>query len=339
MKTEMLTEKDAERAGEILRDGGLVAIPTETVYGLAANALDGEAVSNIFKAKGRPMDNPLIVHVAKKEDVAPLVKEIPPLAFKLMDRFWPGPLTIIMPKSDLIPDEVSAGLDTVAIRMPSHPVARKIIEASSVPLAAPSANTSGKPSPTTAEHVYEDLVGKINAIVDGGACDVGVESTVITLCSEIPRLLRPGKVTPEELASVLGPIKVDDAVLHPLKDGAVVMSPGMKYKHYSPTANVIVVSGTLSDFRNYVNEKVLENKGNIAALVFDGEETGLNCKTLSFGRKDSDTDHANRLFGALRKSDELGMDTVYVRCPSAEGVGLAVMNRLLRAAEFQVIEL
>ena len=339
MKTEMLTEKEAERAGDILRNGGLVAIPTETVYGLAANALNGEAVSHIFKAKGRPMDNPLIVHIAEREELKALVKEIPETAEKLMDYFWPGPLTIIMPKADIIPDEVSAGLDTVAIRMPSHPVARKVLKAGGVPLAAPSANTSGKPSPTTAAHVYDDLNGKIDAIVDGGSCDVGVESTVITLCSEIPRLLRPGRVTPEEITKVIGPIEVDNAVLHPLKDGAVVMSPGMKYKHYSPTANVIVISSSLNKFREYVNKKAEENEGKTAALVFEGEETEINCETLSFGKKDSDEDHANRLFGALRESDELGIDTVYVRCPSAEGVGLAVMNRLLRAAEFQVIEL
>lgn len=339
MKTEILTENEAERAGEILRRGGLVAIPTETVYGLAANALDGEAVSGIFRAKGRPMDNPLIVHIAETEELEPLVKEVPEKAFKLMERFWPGPLTIIMPKSDIIPDEVSAGLDTVAIRMPSHPVARKVLKCAGIPLAAPSANTSGKPSPTTAEHVYRDLDGKIDAIVDGGPCDVGVESTVITLCSEVPRLLRPGRVTPEELASVLGDIEVDDAVLHPLKEGAVVRSPGMKYKHYSPAADVIVVSGSLPDFREYVNRMAEENKGKTAALVFEGEEKGINCETLSFGRKDSDEEHANRLFGALRKTDEMGIDTVYVRCPSAEGVGLAVMNRLLRAAEFRVIEL
>ena len=207
------SKQDIQTAGKLLKDGELVAIPTETVYGLAADALNGEAVANIFKAKGRPMDNPLIVHIADLSQVDDLVAFVPPVLEDLAKAFWPGPLTVIMEKSDLIPDEVSAGLDTVAIRMPSHPDARAIIKAAGTPLAAPSANTSGMPSPTTAAHVMHDMDGRIAAVVDGGACEVGVESTVLTLCTRVPRILRPGRVTPEDLFDVLGEVDVDDAVL------------------------------------------------------------------------------------------------------------------------------
>ena len=238
------SKQDIQTAGKLLKDGELVAIPTETVYGLAADALNGEAVANIFKAKGRPMDNPLIVHIADLSQVDDLVAFVPPVLEDLAKAFWPGPLTVIMEKSDLIPDEVSAGLDTVAIRMPSHPDARAIIKAAGTPLAAPSANTSGMPSPTTAAHVMHDMDGKIAAVVDGGACEVGVESTVLTLCTRVPRILRPGRVTPEDLFDVLGEVDVDDAVLGQLAEGAVAASPGMKYKHYSPNAEVYIVDGT-----------------------------------------------------------------------------------------------
>ena len=223
------SKQDIQTAGKLLKDGELVAIPTETVYGLAADALNGEAVANIFKAKGRPMDNPLIVHIADLSQVDDLVAFVPPVLEDLAKAFWPGPLTVIMEKSDLIPDEVSAGLDTVAIRMPSHPDARAIIKAAGTPLAAPSANTSGMPSPTTAAHVLHDMDGKIAAVVDGGPCEVGVESTVLTLCTRVPRILRPGRVTPEDLFDVLGEVDVDDAVLGQLAEGAVAASPGMKY--------------------------------------------------------------------------------------------------------------
>ena len=233
MKTLRLTNSapDIRTAGELLKQGELVAIPTETVYGLAADALNGAAVENIFRAKGRPQDNPLIVHIADLSQVEDLTAFVPPVLQDLADAFWPGPLTVVLEKSDLIPDEVSAGLDTVAIRMPSHKDARAIIRAAGTPLAAPSANTSGMPSPTTAEHVLHDLDGKIAAVVDGGPCEVGVESTVLSLCTRVPRVLRPGKVTPDELFEVLGQVEVDEAVLGRLADDAVAASPGMKYKH------------------------------------------------------------------------------------------------------------
>ena len=225
MQTKLIKANDSNinetalLAGEILRNGGIVAIPTETVYGLAANALSGEAVKKIFEAKGRPQDNPLIVHVTDISEVTPLVKSIPDEARRLAERFWPGPLTMIMPKSDLIPDETSGGLSTVAVRCPSHPVARAIIRAAGVPLAAPSANVSGRPSPTNAKYVFEDMNGKIDMIVDGGQSEVGVESTVVTLAQKPARLLRPGGITAEQLKSVLGEVVIDDAVLHMLKSG------------------------------------------------------------------------------------------------------------------------
>lgn len=342
MQTLKLTnsKQDIQTAGKLLKDGELVAIPTETVYGLAADALNGEAVANIFKAKGRPMDNPLIVHIADLSQVDDLVAFVPPVLEDLAKAFWPGPLTVILEKSDLIPDEVSAGLDTVAIRMPSHPDARAIIKAAGTPLAAPSANTSGMPSPTTAAHVIHDMDGKIAAVVDGGACEVGVESTVLTLCTRVPRILRPGRVTPEDLFDVLGEVEVDDAVLGQLAEGAVAASPGMKYKHYSPKAEVYIVDGTAEGFAKYVNEQVSARAADskaVAALVFDGEEDLVNCVTLPFGAEDDSLGQAEHLFDDLRRADELGVSDIYVRCPSAEGVGLAVMNRLLRAAEFRII--
>ena len=252
MITKLITEKDGEKgldeAARLLKDGELVAIPTETVYGLAANALDGNAVKNIFVAKGRPQDNPLIVHIAEIDEILPLVKNFDERARALAEAYWPGPLTMILPKSDIIPNEVCAGLDTVAIRMPSHPIAHGIIKKCGFPLAAPSANTSGKPSPTTAAHVMNDMDGKIAAVVDGGSCSVGVESTVVTLACPVPRVLRPGGVTPDQLRAVLGEVEIDKAVFKALESGEKVLSPGMKYKHYSPNAHVIIVKGDFDKF-------------------------------------------------------------------------------------------
>ena len=337
MQTELIKSQDKEglkRAAKLLREGELVAVPTETVYGLAANALNGEAVVNIFKAKGRPQDNPLIVHIAHVEEILPLVKNFDDRAKKLTDAFWPGPLTIILPKSDKIPKEVSAGLDTVAIRMPSHPTAREIIEECGYPLAAPSANTSGKPSPTTAQHVMNDMNGKIAAVVDGGACSVGVESTVITLASETPRILRPGGITPEQLRSVLGEVEIDKAVFKALEEGQKVLSPGMKYKHYSPNARVVIVKGELDDFVKYAENQ----KGKVCAICFDGEEDRFTIPSYTYGRKDSPEEQARELFDVLRHIDDEKMELALVRFPTVDGVGIAVYNRLLRAAAFEEIE-
>lgn len=343
MKTLHLTnsKQDIETAGKLLREGELVAIPTETVYGLAADALNGDAVRRIFEAKGRPGDNPLIVHVASLAEVDDLVAFVPPVLKDLADAFWPGPLTVILEKSDLVPEEVTAGLDTVAIRMPSHKDARAIIRAAGRPLAAPSANTSGMPSPTTAAHVLHDMDGKIAAVVDGGPSEVGVESTVLTLCTRVPRILRPGRVTPEDLFAVLGDVDIDDAVLGQLAEGAVAASPGMKYKHYSPKAEVYIIRGSAEGFAQYVNDRVTalaENEQAVAALVFDGEESLVRCVTLPFGKEDDPLGQAEHLFDDLRRADDLGASEVYVRCPVDEGVGLAVLNRLLRAAEFRIIQ-
>lgn len=329
-------EEEIKTAGRLLKEGGLVAIPTETVYGLAANALNGKAVAAIFAAKGRPMDNPLIVHISQLDQWAPLVSEIPPRAMELAKRFWPGPLTIILPKSERIPDEVSAGQATVAVRFPSHPVARAVIDAAGVPLAAPSANLSGSPSPTEAQHVLADLDGRIDAVLDGGACDVGVESTVITLAQEIPRLLRPGGITPEQLSQVLGHVEVDPAVLNPLAAGEKVLSPGMKYKHYSPKANVVLVKGNRLSYMDYVNSRAKEG---VFALCYNGEQSSLRVPAVTYGKQEDANEQARHLFDALRKLDELEAKVVYAHSPQPSGVGLAVYNRLIRAAGFEVVEL
>lgn len=337
MKTIYLKAEDEAAAGisaEILKNGGLVAIPTETVYGLAANALDPEAVRSIFRAKGRPQDNPLIVHVSSMEDIYPLVEKIDPRLPAIAERFWPGPLTVIMKKSELVPDEVTAGLDTVAIRMPSHPFAAEIIRRSGVPFAAPSANASGKPSPTCAAHVAEDMDGRIDAIVDGGECDVGVESTVITLVTEPPTLLRPGGVTPDELREVLGEINISHAVFEKLNEGEKAQSPGMKYKHYAPAAQVTIIKGSFESYEKFLKAQ----KDEVCAVCFEGEGKHFD-KFIEYGRENDSDTQAHRIFDALRQVDAMGCERAFVRCPVTSGVGLAVYNRLLRSAAFRVIDL
>ena len=338
MKTklyEKCDEAELLEVAEILKNGGLVAIPTETVYGLAANAYNGEAVSKVFEAKGRPTDNPMIVHISSVEEIHPLVTDFPEKAKALAEAFWPGPLTMILPKSDLVPREVAPRLETVAVRMPSHPVARRIIELAGVPLAAPSANSSGSPSPTTAQHVLHDLDGKIDAVVDGGECDVGIESTVITLATDVPRLLRPGGITVSQLESVLGHVEVDPAVISELEDGVAPASPGMKYKHYSPKAEVYIVEGSLESFKFLIDSEAQEGD---MALCFNGEEKDIPIECLSFGDEDDLNSQAHLLFAQLRRFDELKAKRVFVRAPVSDGVGLGVYNRLLRAAAFKVIK-
>lgn len=331
------TKENIAKAGEALFNGQLVGIPTETVYGLAANALDGEAVKSIFAAKGRPADNPLIVHISDISQIERfhLVSEIPEAAEKLMAAYWPGPLTIIMKKGD-VPSEVTAGLDTVAVRFPSHPITKKIITAANCPLAAPSANTSGKPSPTTAEHVFHDMNGKIPYIVDGGACEVGVESTVITVAGDVPVLLRPGGITPEQLEAVLGHIEIADAVLNQLKEGETAASPGMKYKHYAPSAKITLIKSSDEKYIEYVNAHKDEGA---AALCYDEDVPFLSVKTYPYGAKNDYESQANRIFDVLRQMDDDGAGIVYGRCPDTNGTAMAVYNRLIRAAGFEVIEL
>lgn len=334
MNTKILSisEYDIALAGEILSNGGLVAFPTETVYGLGANALNEKSVKSIYTAKGRPSDNPLIVHVAKKEDIAPLVKEITPKAQSLIDAFFPAPLTIILPKSDLVNDTVSGGLDTVAVRMPENEIARRVIEASGCPIAAPSANTSGLPSPTKAKYVIDDMMGKIDAIIDGGDCEFGVESTVITLAIDVPTILRPGAVTKEMIESVIGDVEIASAVLEGMKQDEVAASPGMKYKHYSPKARVMIVDADKSAYEDFVN-----SKKDAFALCFEGDEVSI--PHLTFGKENDDLSQARELFDKLRQLDEMGAKRVYARVPSITGVGMAVYNRLIRAAAFTVIDL
>lgn len=325
-------KNDIERAGELLKNGEVVGIPTETVYGLAANALDSAAVRKIFAAKGRPADNPLIVHIAELSQWAPLVREIPEKAMRLAEKFWPGPLTIILEKSDIIPPETSGGLETVGVRFPAHPIAQAVINAAGKPLAAPSANLSGKPSPTTYPHLCEDMNGRVAALVDGGDCGVGVESTVITLAGDRPRLLRPGGITLPQLESVLGSVEVDPAVLDKLQEGVTAASPGMKYKHYAPAAEVILVDASPKDFADYVNQNTPCH-----ALCFDEDSELLCVPHLSYGSRYDHAAQARKIFTALHNIDEMGAKKVFAHMPSKAGVGLAVYNRLIRAAAFRVV--
>ena len=330
--------KAATQGAAIIRAGGLVAFPTETVYGLGANGLDGAAVDRIFEAKGRPNDNPLILHVSRKEDAFPLWSGEPPFARQLMDTFWPGPLTLIYYRSAIVPDEVTAGLDTVAVRMPDSEAARALIAASGVPIAAPSANLSGKPSPTTAEHVLQDMDGRIPLILDGGPCRYGVESTVLTLVGA-PTILRPGAVTKEMLAAVLGEVALAPSVLAPLGAGEKAASPGMKYKHYAPNAQVLVVVGEAEAAARRLSalyDEFTAQKKRVAiaatkeALPFYGDR-----RTALMGTREDPATLCSRLFALLRELDA-SSDVILSEGVGTEGTGLAFMNRLLRSAGFRV---
>ena len=327
-----------ETGAKIIRAGGLVAFPTETVYGLGANGLDGQAVDRIFEAKGRPNDNPLILHVAEKEAAFPLWAGEPPFARKLMDTFWPGPLTLIYYRSALVPNQVTAGLPTVAVRMPDDEAARALIAAAGVPIAAPSANLSGRPSPTAAQHVLQDMDGRIPLILDGGSCRYGVESTVLSLVGT-PTVLRPGAVTPEMLAAVLGEVALAHSILQPLGAGETAASPGMKYKHYAPNAQVLVVVGdaqpaarrisALYDDFSAQNRRVCI-AATAEALPFYGDR-----RTALMGTRRDPATLCSRLFALLRELDA-DSDVILAEGVGAQGTGLAFMNRLLRSAGFRV---
>ena len=345
MKTEILSLTGPEgaaaiaKAAECIRAGELVGIPTETVYGLAGSALYADAARKIYAAKGRPGDNPLIVHVADPAE-AEQIAHTTPLYYALAQRYMPGPLTVILPKKEVIPDAVSGGLATVAIRCPAHPAARELIRVSGHPIAAPSANSSGRPSPTTAAHVYADLQGKIPLILDGGPCSIGVESTVISLHPDGQgcTILRPGAVTREMLAEICSRVDIAAAVTDPGKAGDRPESPGMKYKHYSPKCRVILVDAPDWDaYAAYVNEN---GQGRYGVLTPE-EETGQfsTGTVLSLGRENDADEHARRLFALLREADELALDTLYARLPSEDGIDLAYYNRIIRAAGGEIVKL
>ncbi len=333
--TDTVSQKnEIEEIAELIKKGEAVAIPTETVYGIAADCFNVKAVEKIFLAKGRPSDNPLIVHIERFEQIYSLVKEVPEKVKKLTDKYWPGPLTVILPKKSCVSDRVSGNLPTVAVRMPSHPVAREIIKAAGAPLAAPSANISGFPSPTSAEYVTDDMNGRLPAIVDGGDCDFGIESTVISFAVNPPMLLRPGSVTLEQLTDILGEVELHNAILNPLQENENAVSPGMKYKHYSPSAKLIVIKGSKEEFISFI--KKYPSFADYA-LCFEGEENDIPLPSVTFGQEDDPFSQAKRLFDSFRELDEKGAKKVFVRAPSEKGVGLGVCNRLYRAAGFNII--
>ena len=342
--TNLLTEEDRkkiEEAGRILKDGGLVAFPTETVYGLGADALNPEASKKIYAAKGRPSDNPLIVHISNMGALEKITSDIPEKARKMAKHFWPGPLTMIFPKSEQVPLETTGGLNTVAVRMPNHPIALALIDAGGGYIAAPSANTSGKPSPTRAEHVALDMDGRIPMILDGGAVGIGIESTIVDFSTTVPMILRPGYVTPEMIREIIGEVRmdpglvIDDPTVHP-------KAPGMKYKHYAPKADLILVNGVQEKVVEKINELVCEaeKSGKKTGVIGTDETCGLYQAGVvkSIGsRKDEDA-IARHLYGILREFDDLNVDMIYSESFSTPRIGQAIMNRMLKAAGHQVIE-
>ena len=329
-------------AAKVLQEGGLVAFPTETVYGLGGNGLDQEACKKIYSAKGRPSDNPLILHISQISELRPIVREIPPGAQKLMDAFWPGPLTMIFPKSDIVPLTTTGGLDTVAVRFPSHPVAIAIIRATGLPIAGPSANSSGKPSPTRASHVEFDLSGKIDMIVDGGAAEWGLESTIVDVSGETPVILRPGAITKEMMEQVVGGVLIDPGILQKPTDSLRPKAPGMKYTHYSPVAKVTLVQGSKQGVIHKINglcadDSVQGKKTGVLATEETKEQYHADV-VLSLGKREKLEEIGANLFKQLRKFDFLGVDTVYAETFPEEGEGLAIMNRLNKAAGYNRID-
>ncbi len=321
-------------SAEIIKNGGLVAFPTETVYGLGADATDKSAAQRIYEAKGRPSDNPLIIHIAKPED-AELYAYTSPLYYALAKAFMPGPLTVIMPKKDIIPSEVTGGLDTVAVRCPSHEIARALIEASGTAIAAPSANISGSPSPTCAEHVIKDMSGRIDAIIDGGSSEIGLESTIVKLIGERVVLLRPGAITADALECVCGNVEISSAVTEALKANERPLSPGMKYRHYAPTCPLVLLEGNDDDVLDFL---IAEQKRTSCVALCYGEECEAlgNGAIINVGKRDDLQTQAKNLFAALRQADTMGADVIYAHLPTLDGLGLALYNRMIRAAAHTV---
>lgn len=340
--TEAIRDEELAEAAQILRDGGLVAFPTETVYGLGANALDEEAARKIYAAKGRPSDNPLIAHISCLKELEPLVSEIPEAGRKLAEAYWPGPLTMVFPKSSRVPYGTTGGLDTVAVRMPSDPVANRLIALAGVPIAAPSANTSGRPSPTTAQHVYQDMNGKIEMIIDGGPVGIGVESTIVDVSGEVPTLLRPGAVTMEMLRETVGHVEIDPAIQGPPKDNLRPKAPGMKYRHYAPKAALTLVEGTPEAVTVEMNRLIQEH-------LDAGERVGVICTEETqngypngilrcIGQRSHEETIAHNLFAVLREFDDLQVDCIFSESFSRDHLGQAIMNRLTKAAGYHIIK-
>ncbi|MDD6324235.1 MAG: L-threonylcarbamoyladenylate synthase [Lachnospiraceae bacterium] len=335
-----ISEEGIRLGGEILKKGGLVAFPTETVYGLGGNALDAEASAKIYAAKGRPSDNPLIVHIADWEAIEAIVSEIPEAAKKLADAFWPGPLTMILNKSDLVPYATTGGLETVAVRMPVNPIARALIRAGGGYVAAPSANTSGRPSPTRAEHVAEDLNGKIDMIIDGGTVDIGLESTIVDLTDGAPTILRPGYINQEMLEQVLGEVEMDRGLIAP-GSGVHPKAPGMKYRHYAPKADLIIVEGEAEKVRRKINELVQQQMSEGKKVGVIGTDESLSYykggDVRSIGSRKDEITIAQHLFGLLREFDESDISVIYSEAFETPQIGQAIMNRLIKAAGHQII--
>ena len=335
------TDRAIRRAAELLKHGELVAFPTETVYGLGANALDARAVEKIFTVKGRPADNPLIVHV-HSADAAQELCHATPEARALMERFWPGPLTLLLPKKPVIPAVTNAGLSSVAVRMPDHPVALRLLSACRLPVAAPSANLSGRPSPTAARHVLHDLRGKIPLILDGGSCKVGLESTVLDLAGETPAIVRPGGVTKEMLSAVLPGVRVAETAMRPLRTEEPAVSPGMRHRHYAPQGELLMVEGEPDRVEAACKRLYREagERGETACLLVAAERQGRyeGYRTYALGSLGEPETIARGLFAALRKMDEDGVRVILCESVDTAGIGLAIMNRLYRAASFHVIK-
>lgn len=374
--TQRIRKEELAEAAEILRQGGLVAFPTETVYGLGANALNEEAAKKIYAAKGRPSDNPLIAHVADFEAVKPLVREIPEAGKKLMEQYWPGPLTLVFPKSEIVPFGTTGGLETVAIRMPEHEVARMLIRLAGVPVAAPSANTSGRPSPTTADHVYQDMNGKIEILVDGGSVGIGLESTIVDVSGEVPVMLRPGAITLEMLRETLGEVEIDPAITGPIRADVKPKAPGMKYRHYAPKAELVLVEAAETTQSEVAEDEAAEGAGAESAAedgktmredvaktsrvvkkireltrkkLEAGYRVGVICTDetrecyeegiiRSLGIRSEEETIAHNLFAVLREFDDLQVDYIYSESFSRERLGQAIMNRLTKAAGYRILK-
>lgn len=334
-------DEELMEAAEILKNGGLVAFPTETVYGLGANALDEAAAKKIYAAKGRPSDNPLIAHISSMEELPALVREIPEAGKKLAEKYWPGPLTMIFPKKDVVPYGTTGGLDTVAVRMPSDPVANRLIKLSKVPVAAPSANTSGRPSPTKAEHVIEDMDGKIEMIIDGGEVGIGVESTIVDVSGELPTLLRPGAITIEMLRETLGHVEIDPAILGPMRADVKPKAPGMKYRHYAPKADMVLVEGEMAGVVEYINREARKAReaGKRVGIICTEESRSMYPEGILevIGSREHEETVAHNLFAVLRDFDERNVDCIFSESFSKDQLGQAIMNRLCKAAGYHIV--